>query len=101
MSKNLHHWIDLIFGYKQKGEEARAAVNVFRSLSYEGEIDLNKIKDKREQTAILEQIFHLGQTPTQLFIKEHPSREVTSTSHKIYELIPRYHFGRKQILIFY
>jgi hypothetical protein len=27
VSKNLHHWIDLIFGYKQKGEEAIKANN--------------------------------------------------------------------------
>jgi hypothetical protein len=27
VSNNLHHWIDLIFGYKQKGEEAFKADN--------------------------------------------------------------------------
>ena len=27
VSNNLHHWIDLIFGYKQRGEEAIAANN--------------------------------------------------------------------------
>ena len=27
VSKKLHHWIDLIFGYKQKGEEALKANN--------------------------------------------------------------------------
>lgn len=27
VSRNLHHWIDLIFGYKQKGEEAENADN--------------------------------------------------------------------------
>lgn len=27
VSKNLHHWIDLIFGYKQQGEEAEKAHN--------------------------------------------------------------------------
>jgi len=35
VSKHLHEWIDLIFGYKQKGQEAINAVNVFRHLSYE------------------------------------------------------------------
>lgn len=27
VSKNLHHWIDLIFGYKQRGPEAEKANN--------------------------------------------------------------------------
>lgn len=27
VSENIHHWIDLIFGYKQRGEEAEKADN--------------------------------------------------------------------------
>lgn len=34
VSKNIHHWIDLIFGYKQRGEEAIKANNCELNLSY-------------------------------------------------------------------
>lgn len=36
VSAHLHEWIDLIYGYKQKGEEAEKAYNVFYYTSYEG-----------------------------------------------------------------
>ena len=36
VSSNLHNWIDLIFGYKQKGQPAIDALNVFDHYSYEG-----------------------------------------------------------------
>lgn len=36
MSSHLHQWIDLIFGYKQRGPEAVEALNVFYYCTYEG-----------------------------------------------------------------
>lgn len=42
---HLHEWIDLIFGYQQRGEEAVSADNVFRHTSYEGAVDLDSITD--------------------------------------------------------
>ena len=52
MSQNLHHWIDLIFGYKQRGEPAKEAFNVFFYLTYEGMVDIDAIEDPglREST---------------------------------------------------
>lgn len=34
ISSKLHLWIDLIFGYKQRGEAAKEAINVFHHWFY-------------------------------------------------------------------
>ena len=75
VSRNLHQWIDLIFGSKQKGEAAVEAVNVFHYLSYQGAKDLDTITDPMERLATIGIIHNFGQTPYQIFAKAHPSRE--------------------------
>lgn len=74
VSQNLHHWIDLIFGYKQRGEEAIKANNLFYHLCYEGAIDLDNVNDLTKRHALEVQISEFGQIPKQLFIKPHVPR---------------------------
>lgn len=77
VSENLHHWIDLVFGYKQRGETAVENLNVFHNLSYAGASDLDSITDVNERAITAGVIHNFGQTPHQVFNKPHPSREYT------------------------
>lgn len=76
VSEHLNEWIDLIFGYKQRGIEAERAFNLFYYLTYENcSIDIDNIEDPLQREATKAQVTHFGQTPSQLFPKDpHPRR---------------------------
>lgn len=74
VSTNLHSWIDLIFGFKQRGADAIDADNVFFHLTYEGAVDLAAITDPVQRRAVEVQIANFGQVPSQLFTSPHPRR---------------------------
>ncbi|KAF2857357.1 beach-domain-containing protein [Piedraia hortae CBS 480.64] len=77
VSEHLHEWIDLIFGYKQRGEAAIEATNVFNHLSYNGAKDLDAISDQVERLATIGIIHSFGQTPHQVFQRPHPNWDIT------------------------
>ncbi|CAD6338666.1 unnamed protein product [Miscanthus lutarioriparius] len=74
VSSNLHNWIDLIFGYKQRGQPAVEAANIFYYVTYEGAVDLENMDDMLHKSAIEDQIANFGQTPIQIFRMKHPRR---------------------------
>ncbi|OHT12749.1 hypothetical protein TRFO_17292 [Tritrichomonas foetus] len=92
----INEWIDLIFGYKQRGEPAIEAVNVFHPMAYDDcfknndktknkqqhEIQLQELQEQNnnslsyvELKAAIDMINNFGQCPKQLFTTPHPKRQ--------------------------
>ena len=87
VSQNLNHWIDLVFGAKQKGKQARQATNVFLPMSYED--NFKKVLESGESESYLqgmaEQVVHFGQIPIKLFHSAHVTKDLSTASANIFD----------------
>uniref|UniRef100_A0A674JY58 Lysosomal-trafficking regulator n=1 Tax=Terrapene triunguis TaxID=2587831 RepID=A0A674JY58_9SAUR len=73
VSQTICNWIDLVFGYKQKGKASVQAINVFHPATYFG-MDVSAVEDPVQRRALETMIKTYGQTPRQLFHTAHVSR---------------------------
>jgi hypothetical protein len=65
--QGLHHWIDLVFGFRSRGEPAIEAMNLFHPLCY----TLMKSVDEMDREAAVSRIINYGQCPQMLFQRPH------------------------------
>lgn len=75
--------------YKQRGDDAVNALNVFHHLTYEGAVDIDKIEDPMQRNATISFINNFGQTPTQLFKRPHPPKRIMHSPVKNVVVITR------------
>ena len=73
VTAHLPAWIDLVFGFKQRGRAAVSAINVFHPSTYFG-VDVDDVVDDVTRAALQTAIATYGQTPKQLFKSPHPNR---------------------------
>ncbi|OMJ72146.1 hypothetical protein SteCoe_29484 [Stentor coeruleus] len=75
-NNNIHMWIDLIFGYKQMGDQAESCYNLFHPITYSTfYTKYIESYDIKEYPCVIDQAYHFGQTPQQIFKKPHPKRK--------------------------
>ena len=72
VSSNINNWIDLIFGYKQRGKEAEKCNNVFRYPSYSDLIPIDQMN--KEERLYFYRFAEFGICPKQIFKKPFDKR---------------------------
>lgn len=73
-TRMLPNWIDLIFGFKSRGEAAMEACNLFHPCAYLGPADLGAMESKDERFQAELQATEFGIVPDMLFSGPHPAK---------------------------
>lgn len=74
VSAHLQHWIDLVWGEKQRGEKAWQSDNVFMPEMYDSVWTQANLKNPERRAEIEAILCYVGQIPPQLFERPHPAR---------------------------
>ena len=72
VSLNINNWIDLIFGYKQRGKEGEKANNIYRFPSYADLVPINQMI--KEEKVFFYRFAEFGICPRQIFKKPFEKR---------------------------
>lgn len=79
-SLHLHEWIDLVFGFRRRGQAALEKFNVFQKSVFEFNVD-EVIDNRTLFKAMRDQIHNCGQAANELFKSPHPKRNVLNELH--------------------
>ena len=72
-SENINKWIDLIFGYNQRGENAQSNNNLFMAQTYEKMVKIDEVTDSSFRETLM-RLIEIGVTPFKLFFNESKDR---------------------------
>ena len=87
VSYTINQWIDLIYGYKQYGEEAVKAINVYPLYTYDSSTGEREDDSKQMHEEVkISQAYNFGQTPSLMFKEAHRLRKSKQKALK-YNLI--------------
>jgi hypothetical protein len=88
VSSGLNSWIDLVFGFKQKGKQAQNSYNLFCPMTYEDnftKVIACSTDGEGFLQGMVDQVVHFGQTPVKIFKSPHPARDVRNFEMNIFE----------------